>query len=67
VFHVDAQKKIGHDLHKIVLHCLLWWTCHSEVASAGLSRTGLITVLADLLSDYIDLNLFEKVSYRHYN
>ena len=57
----DATKAIAHDLHKVVLECLLWWTCYSERASTGLSRTEIVTNLINLLPIYIQLNIHDKV------
>lgn len=53
--------KVAHDLHTIVLKCLLWWTCHSEVTSAGLSRTGLISGLIGFLPVYVQMDFYKNV------
>ena len=42
----------------------MWWTCHSEDVSTGLSRTGIITNICNLLPIYIQLNIYDKV--RHH-
>lgn len=60
-FFLEATEKIVHDLHTMVLKCVLWWTCHSEVVGSGLSRTTLISGLCNLLPVYIKLNLHKKV------
>ena len=59
--YVEASNEIACDLHQIVLKCLVWWTCHSEDVCAGLSRTGLITKICNLLRIYIQLNIYDKV------
>lgn len=56
-----VQALAGHDIHKIVLKCLLWWTSYSETASNELSRTGMITNLTNLLSIYTNLGVSDKV------
>lgn len=61
IYYSDAAEAIGHDLHGVVLQCLLWWTCHSEIASAGLSKSGIITNISNLLPIYIELNIYNKV------
>ena len=58
---LEATEKIYLDLHEIVLKCFVWWTRHSVVASAGLSRTGLISSLCILLHCFIEKNSVEKV------
>ena len=44
-----ATKEVAHYLYDVVLECLLWWTCYSERASTGLSRTGIVTNLINNL------------------
>lgn len=56
-----VEKKTGHDLHAVVLQNLIWWTCHSEIAASGLSKTGIITVLVNMLRHYVRFNIVGKV------
>ena len=55
------EKKTANDLHYVILQCILWWTSHSEAVCAGLSRTGIVSNLTNLLPIYIRLNCLEKV------
>lgn len=57
----SMERKTGHDICSDTLQCLLWWTCRSEIAASGLSKTGIITVLINLLRNYIQRNIIDKV------
>ena len=52
------EKRTTCDMHLVVLQCLCWWTSHNEM---GLSRTGIISNLGNLLRDFIHFNMNQKV------
>ena len=49
------------DVHMIVFKCLVWWTGLSAEACAWISRSGIITNLANLLGIFVNLGINDKV------
>lgn len=60
----SMERNTAYDIRAIALQSLLWWTCDSDNAAAALSRTGLITVLVNLLRVCIQFNIVGKVCVR---
>ena len=57
----SMEKIYGCDLQAAVLQCLLWWTCNSVAARAGLLKMAIITPLMNFLRQCIQFNFVEKV------